>query len=44
VCPLALWDLDDKKKRLHKTTQQRFYAKPATWVAGMLHLQLVGLI
>jgi len=34
----AMWDLDDKKLRLHKTTQQRFYAKPATCVAGVLRL------
>ncbi len=26
VLRTAMWDLDDKKKRLHKTTQQRFYA------------------
>ncbi len=39
--PAALWEIDDNA---HSAPQQRFSLVPAAWVAGVLHLQLVGLI
>jgi len=43
VCPAALWEIDDKAAAIAKTLQQLFLGSVATWVAGALRLQLVGL-